>query len=229
MIALPQGPFDVILADPPWEYNNRCQNANTRFGGGATAQYGTMTTDEICAMPVSEIAASDAMLFLWATWPHLESGLRVIEAWGFSYVTLGFDWVKTNPDGRPRFGVGFYAKSNTEPCLLARKGGGQRPAVNDVFSLIVAPKREHSRKPEAVRTRISRMYPNARKVELFCRESAEGWETWGNQVDAVGFARQEKLAFETTAEPCQPTGSVAAGSVTGPKPGTAGVRSPGRD
>ena len=71
-----------------------------------------------------------------------------------------------------------------------------KPAVDDVSSVIVSPRREHSRKPEAVRTRISRMYPTARKVELFCRESAAGWETWGNQVDAVGFARQEKLTFE---------------------------------
>jgi N6-adenosine-specific RNA methylase IME4 len=155
-----------------------------------------MSTDEICALPVREIAAPDCSLFLWATWPLLPDALRVIEAWGFEYLTIGFDWVKTNSDGTGVFfGTGYYAKSNTEPCLLARRGKAMKPAVDDVSSVIVSPRREHSRKPEAVRTRISRMYPTARKVELFCRESAEGWETWGNQVDAVGFARQEKLLF----------------------------------
>lgn len=192
-IALPEGPFDVILADPPWEYN-------VRNGGGqkgACGHYGLMPTADLAALPVASIAAPSAMLFLWSTWPRLGDALTVIEAWGFEYLTVAFDWVKTNSDGNGIFfGTGYYAKSNTEPCLLARRGKAMKPAVDDVSSVIVSPRREHSRKPEAVRTRISRMYPTARKVELFCRESAEGWETWGNQVDAVGFARQERLAFE---------------------------------
>jgi N6-adenosine-specific RNA methylase IME4 len=194
MIELPQGPFDVIACDPPWRYNQRF-GPGTRFGVGAGGHYSTMSTDEICTLPVREIAAPDCSLFLWATWPLLPDALRVIEAWGFEYLTIGFDWVKTYDSGGLFHGVGYYAKSNTEPCLLTRRGKAMKPAVDDVSSVIVSPRREHSRKPEAVRTRISRMYPTARKVELFCRESAEGWETWGNQVDAVGFARQEKLLF----------------------------------
>lgn len=200
MIALPQGPFDVIVADPPWAYNER--NGGGQLG--ASGHYRLMTTPDICALPVAQIAAPRAMLFLWATWPRLGDALAVIEAWGFEYLTIAFDWVKTNPDGHGIFhGIGYYSKSNTEPCLLARRGKAMKPAVDDVSSVIISPRREHSRKPEAARTRISRMYPTARKVELFCRESADGWETWGNQVDAVGFARQQKLFAEAAGQTVQ--------------------------
>jgi N6-adenosine-specific RNA methylase IME4 len=193
------GPYDVILADPPWAYNQRA-NVGTRFRGGAMRHYPVMSLDAICALPVADLAANPATLFLWATWPHLEDAFRVIRAWGFEYVTIGFDWIKTTREGGIFFGVGHYAKSNSEPCLLARRGRAMKPAVDDVSSVVVSPLREHSRKPEAVRTRIQRMYPTARKVELFCRESADGWATFGNEVDAVGFARQRKLFSQEGAQ-----------------------------
>jgi N6-adenosine-specific RNA methylase IME4 len=198
-MTLPTGPFDVILADPAWHYNSR-HGAGTRFGKGVHDYYPTMTEAEIASLPVAGIAGDRATLFLWATWPHLATALRVIEAWGFEYVTVGFVWVKTRGEAEGIYhGVGFYSKSNTEPCLLARRGRAMKPAVDDVSSVVVSPLREHSRKPEAVRTRIQRMYPHARKVELFCRESAEGWQTWGNEVDAVSFARQRRLFEEVPA------------------------------
>jgi N6-adenosine-specific RNA methylase IME4 len=196
---LPTGPFDVILADPPWQYANRVArkpHKRTKFGGGVSTQYPTMAVDDICAMPVKGVAAPSALLFLWTTWPHLESGLRVMNAWGFDYVTIGLIWVKTYPSGELFFGPGYYAKSNTEPCLLGRRGRSMKPAVDTVSSVIVSPVREHSRKPEAARHRIQQMYPTARKVELFARESSDGWEVFGNQVDAVPFAKQERLFVE---------------------------------
>jgi N6-adenosine-specific RNA methylase IME4 len=193
------GPFDVILADPPWHFNQRF-GPGTRFGVGAGGHYPTMSDDEICALPIGSVAAPRATLFLWTTWTHLAVAMRAIAAWGFEYLTVGFVWVKTNPNGDIRHGVGYYTKSNTEPCLLARRGRAMKPAVDDVSSVVVSPLREHSRKPEAVRTRIQRMYPTARKVELFCRESADGWATFGNEVDAVGFARQRKLFSQEGAQ-----------------------------
>jgi N6-adenosine-specific RNA methylase IME4 len=194
------GPFDVILADPPWRYNDR-RDGGTRFCGGAAAHYATMADTAIVALPVGELAAARSTLFLWATWPRLTFALDVIAAWGFEYVTIGFLWVKTRGgNGQIMHGVGYYSKSNTEPCLLARRGRAMKPAVDDVSSVVVSPLREHSRKPEAVRTRIQRMYPTARKVELFCRESADGWATFGNEVDAVGFARQRKLFSQEGAQ-----------------------------
>lgn len=195
MIELPQGPFDVILADPPWKYNDRKRPGKAGFGGGVHGHYLTMDTTAICSLKIP--AANDCMLFLWATWPRLVDALAVIAAWGFEYLTIGFLWVKTDPLAGSIFhGIGFYAKANTEPCLLARRGQAIKPAVDDVSSVIVSPRREHSRKPEATRTRIDRMYPTQRKVELFCRESADGWTTWGDQVDATPFAKQQKLVLE---------------------------------
>jgi N6-adenosine-specific RNA methylase IME4 len=87
VIELPQGPFDVILADPPWRYAERGPNA-TKYGGGASGHYCTMETVDIAALPVASIASPRAMLFLWATWPLLPDALRVIEAWGFEYLTI---------------------------------------------------------------------------------------------------------------------------------------------
>jgi N6-adenosine-specific RNA methylase IME4 len=192
VIEFPDGPFDIVLADPPWRYNSR--TAHSKFGRGCSGHYPMMSTADIAALPVGDVAAPRATLFLWATWPKLEAAATVMGAWGFRYITVGFLWVKTNPDdGRYFFGPGYYSKANTEPCLLGRRGRPMKPATDMVASLVVSPRREHSRKPEAVRNRIALMYPEARKVELFCREAANGWEAWGNEVKTSAFARQEKL------------------------------------
>ena len=179
------GGFDVILADPPWFYNQR-RASGSKFGGGACFHYPLMRDDEILALPVRDVAAENAALFLWATFPRLPFALRVVEAWGFKYKTAGFCWAKMNPDGSPFFGVGYYTKSNAEVCLLGTRGRPPRPAVNDVSSMVISPRREHSRKPEAVTRRIERMYPNSRKLEMFSREPRPGWVTWGNQAEHGG-------------------------------------------
>lgn len=197
LVALPPGPFDVLLVDPPWHYNSRAENPLSRFGRGVHRHYPTMRDEEIAALPVGGLADSRSTLFLWATWPKLPAAMRSIEAWGFEYVTVGFIWVKVNPnDSRPYHGTGFYSKANSEPCLLARRGRAMKPAVDDVSSVVVSPLREHSRKPEAVRTRIDRMYPTARKVELFARDAPDGWTVWGNESESSAFARQPALPLE---------------------------------
>lgn len=175
--------YDIILADPPWKYNQRA-NLNTRFRGGAMRHYDVMSVAEICAIPVSEIAARDAVLFLWTTWPRLIEAMSVMKAWGFKYKTAGFDWIKLNKNGTPFFGVGFYAKSNTEPCLLGTRGKVIHPAVNNVSMAILAQRREHSRKPDEVAERIEKMYPLQRKIELFARQQRPGWDVWGNEVES---------------------------------------------
>jgi N6-adenosine-specific RNA methylase IME4 len=196
MLTLPEGPFDVLLADPPWHYRDR-GDAKTRFGRGAWGHYRAMSTEEILSLAVEAIVARPSLLYLWATWPCLPDAMAVMQAWGFAYSTVGFLWVKTNPSGEGIFhGPGYYAKANTEPCLLGIRGGSIKPAVDDVSSVIISPRREHSRKPDAVRTRIDRMYPTARKVELFARESESGWSAWGNQVDTNDWAKQQRLFAE---------------------------------
>ena len=144
--------------------------------------YPVMDIRDIMALPVNQIAADDAVLFLWTTWPQLPQAMKVIEAWGFTYKTAGFDWTKLNKNGTPFFGVGFYAKSNTEPCLLAVKGKTIKPAVNTVSMAVLAQRREHSRKPDEVIKRIEQMYPSQKKIELFAREGRPGWDAWGNEL-----------------------------------------------
>jgi len=187
----PVAGYQVIYADPPWFYGQR---ANTdRFRGGARRHYSVMTDAEILAMPVQSLAADSAVLFLWATWPRLPLALDVIKAWGFRYATCGFDWFKVNPEGGLFFGVGYYTKSNSEPCLLATRGKAIKPATDTIsmaledFDLayggaVKDMRREHSRKPDLVRRRIEQLYPHCSKLELFARQATPGWDVYGNEV-----------------------------------------------
>lgn len=179
--------YQVIYCDPPWFYNQRIshENRKTKFASGASGHYPVMTTDDICALKVGEIAAKSSMLFMWATSPLLPDAFRVIKAWGFQYCTVAFTWVKLNELERSIFfGVGYYTKSNAEVCLLARKGKAIKPAIDTVSQVIVAPKMEHSRKPDEIRRRIEQMYPSHSKVELFARRQMPGWDVWGNEVES---------------------------------------------
>lgn len=181
------GRFQVILADPPWRYADKGCN------GAAEAHYSTMALEDICKLPVCQLAAPDAVLFLWATYPMLREAFQVIDAWGFKYKSIGFQWVKTykpKPDGssQPFFGLGRWTRGNTEPCLLATRGRPSRIA-NDVGQLIldelvVAPVARHSAKPGEVRDRIVRLMGDVPRLELFARERVPGWTAWGNQVPA---------------------------------------------
>ena len=175
--------YQVIYCDPPWAYGSRA--IDDRFRGGAMRHYPVMTTNQICALKIGDIAARSAMLFMWATFPCLPDAFKVINAWGFKYCTVAFNWVKLNSvDNGVFFGVGYYTKSNAEICLLARKGRAIKPAVDTVSQVIVSPKMEHSRKPDEARRRIEQMYPSHSRVELFARRQMPGWDVWGNEVES---------------------------------------------
>lgn len=141
-----------------------------------------MSTDEICKLPVQRITAENCALILWVTFPRLKDGIRVLEAWGFRYVTVAFNWFKTNKSGTPFFGVGYYSKSNSEIALLGIKGK-MKPASNYVSQVIVSPREEHSKKPKIVRDKIIELFGDLPRVELFARETASGWDVWGNEVE----------------------------------------------
>lgn len=122
----------------------------------AENHYPTMSTEELCALPVASLAAEDCALFLWATFPQLKEALRVIDAWGFRYKTVAFVWIKLNRKSFSWFtGLGFWTRSNAEVCLLATKG---HPVRRDksVHQLIVSPVEAHSKKPDEARERIDR-------------------------------------------------------------------------
>lgn len=172
--------YDVILADPPWTFSVWNAKKSDRH---ASHKYNLMTTDDICAMPVADCAAENCALFMWATWPNILNAFRVITAWGFTYRTLGWEWVKAKESGFGfHFGMGYYTRSNPEPCLLAVKGR-MSVAVHDVTALIYSPVREHSRKPDEQYTKIDKLYPNTRRLELFARRQWPGWDVFGNQVE----------------------------------------------
>lgn len=112
MIPFPNKRYSVIYADPPWKYQDeRCE-------GTAADHYPTMRIEDICNLPVQDLAADNCVLFLWATYPKLKEALQVIEAWGFKYRSIGFQWIKQNRSGKGYFfGLGRWTRGNTEPCL----------------------------------------------------------------------------------------------------------------
>ena len=142
-----------------------------------------MSISELCALPVADLAAKDSALFLWATFPQLPEALRLIQAWGFTYKSVAFVWLKQNRKSPGWFyGLGFWTRGNAEVCLLATRGHPKRQAAN-VHQFIISPVREHSRKPEEAREKIVALMGNLPRVELFARQSPSGWDVWGNEVE----------------------------------------------
>jgi N6-adenosine-specific RNA methylase IME4 len=176
--------YGTIYADPPWYFKNFSAKGE---GRNATSHYDCMRLDEICALPVSDLAMEDCALFLWAIDPMLPQALRVIDAWGFTFKTIGFYWVKLNKSADMEnlklsdffCGLGYWTRANVEQCLLATRGNPNRVA-SDVRRLVVEKRREHSRKPEEVYRRIERL-TNGPYLELFGRESRPNWDSWGNE------------------------------------------------
>jgi N6-adenosine-specific RNA methylase IME4 len=166
-----------ISADPAWPFTTFSERASRAL----TDHYDTMTIDEIKALPVAQLAAADCALFLWVTWPNLPVWHEVIEAWGFCYSGLAFDWIKLNPSGEGlHWGTGYGTRANPEPCLLARRGKTLR-LDHGVHSVIMAPVGAHSEKPEEAYRRIGRLYPGP-YLELFARRPRAGWTTWGDEL-----------------------------------------------
>ena len=170
--------YQVIYADPPWKYDNPLGN-DPAFGG---ITYPTMETEEICNLPISELTDENCILFLWGVWVKIKDALQVMEAWGFKYKTAGFVWVKINPDGTPRTGIGNYTNSNSEFCLIGLRGKFQR-ADSTINQIIRSRVRKHSQKPDEVYAKIERFVGDLNpKLELFARTKRQGWDAWGNQV-----------------------------------------------
>jgi N6-adenosine-specific RNA methylase IME4 len=148
------GGFRCLVCDPPWLFKS---NSVAKPGRNALRHYNCMSLAEIEAMPVAEIAADDAALFLWVPGPFLATGahVRIMKAWGFKPTASGFVWVKTNRDGSLFCGTGFTTRKNAEFCILGKRGRSVRRAA-DVREVIMSPRREHSRKPPEFYDRVLR-------------------------------------------------------------------------
>jgi N6-adenosine-specific RNA methylase IME4 len=184
-VGLPRHHFAAIYADPPWSFE--VWSRDTGNGRSASAHYETQATKNISDLPVGDLAASDCVLFLWACWPTIKDAFDVIAAWGFEYKTCAFNWTKAD-NRQPDFfqaelpaqvGMGYWTRANSEPCLLAIRGKPKRLNA-DVRQGIIAPRREHSRKPAGVHEKIERLVAGP-YLELFARQSHPGWMTWGDQ------------------------------------------------
>ncbi len=175
-------PYSQILCDPPWSYRDEC-HAGKR---GAGYKYSLLTVEQIRAFNVQAIAAKDAVLFLWVTWPTIQDGLSVMEAWGFKYKTVGFLWVKMNRLWKPGqqvstfMGMGNWTRANTEPCLIGVRGKPKRVRAS-VHQVIYAPVQQHSRKPAIVRDKIVQLMGDGPRLEMFARANPDGWDTFGDQ------------------------------------------------
>lgn len=179
------GPYQIIYADPPWSYNDR------GIRGASDGHYPTMPLANIQALPVaSELAADDCGLFLWATYPMLREAMATISAWGFDYVTTAFVWIKLTQaapgkEARPHTGLGHWTRGTSEPCLFARRGKPRRQdttAARSLSQLVFEPRGRHSAKPPIVRDHIVALLGDLPRIELFARDTADGWDCWGNEI-----------------------------------------------
>jgi len=187
--------YQIIYADPPWKYSQG-KKMGTNFQGAADAHYPCMDYQDICKLPIGDLADEKCILFMWATFPMLAEGLEVIKAWGFKYKTVAFSWLKINSvNKQPLFGIGYYTKSNIEVCLLATKGEAHKLVKsNSVSQVIIAPRTKHSKKPDETRERIIELVGNLPRIELFARNDGsknlfgknplDGWDAWGNEVES---------------------------------------------
>jgi len=171
--------YQIVYADPPWSYRTWSKKGADR---SAESHYPTMDLQDICTLPVADIADKDAVLFLWVTFPNLQEGLEVIKAWGFEYKTVAFTWVKRNKISDSWFvGLGHWTRANAEICLLATRGKPKRVS-KVVRQIIDTPIERHSKKPDEVRNLIVELMGNVPRIELFAREQTQGWDVFGNEV-----------------------------------------------
>ena len=186
---LPQATYDIIYADPPWDYNGKMQFDKSSlktenvgfekdiFISSAGFKYPTLKLRELKGLDVNSIAAKDSLLFMWTTGPQLAFAVELGKAWGFEYKTIAFVWDKMahNP--------GRYTLSQTELCLVFKKGRIPTPrGARNIRQLVQVPRGEHSEKPEAVIEGITKMFPAQRKIELFARKNYNGWDNWGLEI-----------------------------------------------
>ena len=172
--------YSVIYADPPWAFKTYSEKGK---GRSAERHYPTMSKEDIQNLPVRKIAADNSMLFLWTTAPCLIEGIELITAWGFTYKTVAFTWVKQNKKNDKIFtGMGYYTRSNAEYCLLATKGKILERKSHSVSSAVISHIERHSQKPAEVREKIVRLLGDIPRIELFARQQADGWDCWGNEI-----------------------------------------------
>ena len=176
---LPNKKYNIIYADPAWHFKTYSDKGNLR---SAIRHYDCLNINDICNLPVNNIANNDCVLFLWVIDSMLPEALQVIKKWGFKYKTVAFTWIKQNKISDGYFtGMGYWTRCNPEQCLLATKGKPKRLSKS-VRQLTISRLENHSKKPDCVRNKIVELCGDLPKIELFARQKVEGWDSWGNEV-----------------------------------------------
>ncbi|WGM06159.1 MT-A70 family methyltransferase [Arsenophonus nasoniae] len=201
--------YDLILADPPWQYQNKASN------GAAHNHYNTTDFYSLTRLPIETIVNDNSVLCMWYTGNFALEAIRLAEAWGFKVKTMkGFTWVKLNKlakeriskaikkaelsdaddfltllNAETRMNGGNYTRSNSEDCLIAIKGKGLERKDASIKQVIYACLGEHSQKPIEVHYRLEKLYGEVKRIELFARDKVQGWDLWGNEApeNSVSF------------------------------------------
>ena len=197
--AYPGQRFATVLADPPWQFVNRTGKVAPEHR--RLSRYGTMDLPAICALPVADVAAATAHLYLWVPNALLPEGLQVLRSWDFEYKS-NIVWHKVRKDGGPDGrGVGFYFRNTTEILLFGVRGKNARtlPPGRRQVNFLATRKREHSRKPDELFPIIEACSPGPR-LELFARGVRDGWSSWGNQADDAYEPTWDTYAHNSAAE-----------------------------
>lgn len=199
---LPNQKFDIIYADPPWDYGGKMQYDKTCiksenqgferdvFISAANFKYPTLKLAQLKTLNVGSIAAADCLLFMWTTGPQLANSIELGESWGFEYKTVAFVWDKQihNP--------GRYTLSQTEFVLAFKKGRFPTPrGARNIKQMLSIRRGKHSEKPQMVISYITQMFPQQTKIELFARNNYVGWENWGLEIpdSKIEILTQEEI------------------------------------
>ncbi|MBO6542320.1 MAG: hypothetical protein JJ939_16055 [Alphaproteobacteria bacterium] len=175
-----EGGFAAIVADPPWSFKTWSGKTGTPHRT-AKDHYSTMTVKDMHHLPVADVAAKDAALFMWVVDSHIDASIELAKAWGFAFKTCAFTWAKTTKTGKHMIGMGYWTRKQTEICLLFTRGKPSRKSMG-VRQLITAERREHSRKPDEMFERVEALVDGP-YLELFARNQRPGWTVWGNQTN----------------------------------------------
>lgn len=179
--GMPAGRFGTIMMDPPWDTITWSGKMRVPHRKGADP-YPTMTLEQLAELPIGDLAAPDCVLHMWVIDSHVDQAIELAGRWGFTFKTVGFIWVKVSKGTRrPAMGMGRWTRKEAEICLLFTRGFPGRIS-RGVRQVIIAPRREHSRKPDEQYDRIERL-SGGPYLEVFARHQRPGWTAWGNQTD----------------------------------------------
>lgn len=178
--------YQIIYADPPWSYGSKSAVNNTTGSKikKLSEHYNSMSTSDICNLPIKEILDNDSCCFMWFTSSHGEDAYRVMRSWGFKPIKIIFVWEKVTKNGTTCQNVGPWTMGNYEYVLFGTKGAmTKHKKINNIPEKVVAKRTKHSKKPKKIRNNIELLFGDLTRIELFAREKTEGWDVWGNEVE----------------------------------------------